>query len=238
VIGNANDLPPNSGQPVTRLSCGSSGLGATLASLRAQCAKRKTAVPVENFDQFVAALADARFPLFLFSGKGCDILEMEMLQGLVSDLNLKSRASALHLPASENGWGSMFASGWMTGFPPRTGFGSGDPEYDRWRFDVARMIEAGEADVHVWVAGRTDAPAPSHAGPSLIALANTSEAVPGAAVTFAVGTPGIDHDAVVFTYRTGTFRTVEATEPSEAPASASILRSISELIAPGVPLPC
>ncbi|MBS3648380.1 tungsten formylmethanofuran dehydrogenase [Pseudaminobacter sp. 19-2017] len=237
VIGDVDNLPPNSGT-ATNLSCGSSGLGATLAALRAKFAKRKTAAPVENFDQFAAALAESRFPVFLFSGKGCDLLEMEMLQGLVSDLNLKSRASALHLPASESGWGSMFASGWMTGFPPRTGFGSGHPEYDRWRFDVARMIEAGEADVHVWVAGRPDAPAPSHAGPSLIALAKTPEAVPGAAVTIAVGTPGIDHDAVVFTYRTGTFRTVDATEPSEAPAAASILRSIAEVITPGVPLPC
>lgn len=238
VIGDTQDLTLGSGQPDTRLSCGSSGLGAALAALRTQCAKRKTAAPVENFDRFASALGDARFPVFLFSGNGCNVLEMEMLQGLVADLNVKSRASALHIASSENGWGSSFASNWMSGFPARTGFGAGFPEHDRWRFDVARMIEAGEADVHVWIGGQSDAPAPRDDAASLVALAKTTEAIPGAAVTIAVGFPGVDHEAVVFTQRTGTMRTVEATAPSEAATAVSILRSIADAIAPGVPLPC
>ena len=28
-------------------------------------------------------------------------------------------------------------AGWMTGFPPRTGFGRGYPEHDPWRFEAA-----------------------------------------------------------------------------------------------------
>ena len=84
-----------------------------------------------------------------------------MLQGLVADLNRKSRASTLHLPASESGWGSALASAWMTGFPLRTSFARGFPEFDPWRFDVARMIAAGEADLHLWVSDDGD---PASAG--------------------------------------------------------------------------
>ena len=69
----------------------------------------------------------ARFPVFLFSGHASDELALEMLQGLIADLNRKSRASGLHLPASESGWGSTLASTWMTGFPARTGFARGLP---------------------------------------------------------------------------------------------------------------
>ena len=98
---------------------------------------------VSNFDRFAASLAAARFPVFLFSGHGADELALEMLQGLITDLNRKSRASGLHLPASESGWGSTLASTWMTGFPMRTGFARGMPEFDPWRFDVARMLAAG-----------------------------------------------------------------------------------------------
>ena len=132
------------------------GLGATLAALRAQCAGRKVAAPVANFDRFRSALAAARFPVFLFSGHGRDALALEMLQGLVADLNRTARASGLHLPASESGWGSALASTWMTGFPLRTGFARGFPEFDPWRFDVARMIAAGEADLHLWISGQAD----------------------------------------------------------------------------------
>ena len=91
---------------------------------------RRTPVsrPVSNFDRFAKALVTARFPVFLFSGHGADALALEMLQGLIADLNRKSRASGLHLPASENGWGSTLASTWMTGFPLRTGFARGFPE--------------------------------------------------------------------------------------------------------------
>jgi formylmethanofuran dehydrogenase subunit B len=109
------------GRKATLLSCGNAGLSATLAALRAQCAGRGVSCPVSNFDGFAKALQTARFPVFLFSGYGADTLALEMLHGLVADLNRKSRASGLHLPASEAGWGGALASTWMTGFPPRTG---------------------------------------------------------------------------------------------------------------------
>ena len=131
------------------------GLSATLAALRAQCAGRQVAVAVSNFDSFAKALAAARFPVFLFCGHATDGLALEMLQGLIADLNRKSRASGLHLPASESGWGSTLASTWVTGFPLRTGFARGFPEFDPWRFDVARMIAAGEADLQLWISAKT-----------------------------------------------------------------------------------
>ena len=99
-----------------------------------------------------------------------------MLQGLIADLNRKSRASGLHLPASENGWGSALASTWMTGFPLRTGFARGFPEFDPWRFDVARMIAAGEADLHLRISASTVQPQKKRNRMALIALAKTHAA--------------------------------------------------------------
>ncbi len=222
----------------TLLSCGTAGLGATLAALRAQCAGRRVSSPVSNFDSFARALGAARFPVFLFSGYGADTLALEMLQGLVADLNRKSRASALHLPASENGWGGALASTWMTGFAPRTGFARGFPEYDPWRFDVARMIAAGEADLHLRISTMPAGPPPKKNGPALIALAKTAEPVVGAAVTIAIGEAGVDHEAVVFSSRTGTLAAVEARGASELPSAATVIRAIAEYVPAGAALPC
>src|SRR5688572_3247712 len=121
--------PPLGGRKAIRLSCANAGLGGTLAALRALCAGRQVSKPVSNFGRFQSALAGAKFPVFLFSGYSADTLALEMLQGLIADLNRKSRASALHLTSSESGWGSTLASTWMTGFPLRTSFSRGFPEF-------------------------------------------------------------------------------------------------------------
>jgi formylmethanofuran dehydrogenase subunit B len=223
---------------VTRLSCGGAGVGATVAALRAQCAGRQVTMQVSNFERFAGVLAAARFPVFLFSGLGCDQLVLEMLQGLIADLNRKSRASGLHLPASDNGWGSTLASTWSTGFALRTGFARGFPEFDPWRFDVARAIAGREADLHLWICAGPDRQPSAANGIALIALTKTTHPVAGAAITIAVGEAGIDHDAVVYSSRTGTLASIAARSSSELPSAATVLRSISDRLRAGAPSPC
>jgi formylmethanofuran dehydrogenase subunit B len=222
----------------TRLSCAGAGPTATLGALRAQLAGRQVAVTVSNFDSFATALAAARFPVFLFTGHATDALALEMLQGLIADLNLRSRASGLHLPASESGWGSTLASTWVTGFPLRTGFARGFPEFDPWRFDVARMIAAGEADFRLWISARADSPPIRKAGTTLIVLAKTTQPVGGAAVTIGIGEAGVDHDAVIYSGRTGSLASVAAEASSELPSAAAIIRMIADRAPAGAALPC
>lgn len=221
----------------TPLSCKGAGLSATLAALRAQCAGRRVSKPVSNFDDFARALGDAKFPVFLFSGHGADGLALEMLQGLVADINRKSRASALHLPASESGWGGVLASTWMTGFAPRTGFARGFPEFDPWRFDVARALVSGEADLHLWVSAAAAPPAGMN-GVKLIALAKTVEPIANADITIAIGEAGVDHPAVVFSGRTGTLSAVEAQAASDLPSAATVIRRIADNFPAEAALPC
>jgi formylmethanofuran dehydrogenase subunit B len=239
LVGTSRAMPSLlNGAKATRLSAGKEGLPATLAALRAQCAGRKVSTPVSKFDDFAAALADAKFPVFLFSGQSSDALALEMLQGLVADLNRKKRASTFHLPASESGWGSTLASVWMTGFAPRTGFGRGFPEFDPWRFDAGRMIAEGEADLHLRISDGKSSPIPKGGSAALVALAKTLKPVAGAAVTIAIGEAGVDHDAVVYSARTGTLHSTAATAPSTLPSAAEIIRSIGARVGPEAGWPC
>jgi formylmethanofuran dehydrogenase subunit B len=52
----------------------------------------------------------------------------------------------------------------------------------------------------------------------------------GAAVTIAVGKAGIDHDGVAYSSRIGTFRAVQASEPSQLPSVASIIQQLGEAL--------
>ncbi|PAQ04941.1 tungsten formylmethanofuran dehydrogenase [Mesorhizobium temperatum] len=236
---NGASAPPlNNGRTATLLSCGEASLGATLAALRAQWKGRQTSQPVSNFDDFTKALEAAHFPVFLFSGDATEGLALEMLQGLITDLNRKSRASGLHLPASENGWGSALASTWMTGFPLRTGFARGVPEFDPWRYDVARMIADGEADLHLRISSSIVQPQKKKNRMALIALAKTEEPIAGAAVTIAIGEAGVDHEAVVYSSRTGSLRSIDARAASELPSAATVIRLVASHVSAEAALPC
>lgn len=240
LIGNDGAILPALERKVRarQLSCGGSGLNATLAAMRAALKRRQVSTPVTNLDAFADAIRAASFPTFVFSGHGMDNLGMEMLQGLLDDMNTHTRASALHVPASENGWGSVLASVWSTGFAPRTGFARGFPEYDPWRYDGERMITSGEADFQLWVsttAGRP--PSLSDAAP-LVALTTMAAPIEGAAVTITIGEAGIDHDGVTYSARTGTLRHVGASAASSLPSAATVLRAIAGRLRAEADMPC
>ncbi len=126
----------------------------------------------------------------------------------------------------------------MTGFPLRTGFARGFPEFDPWRYDVARMIAAGEADLHLRISSSIVQPQKKRNRMALIALAKTQQPVAGAAVTIAIGEAGVDHQAVVYSSRTGSLRSVEARAASELPSAATVIRLVASHVSAEAALPC
>jgi formylmethanofuran dehydrogenase subunit B len=212
------------------LSGEGASLGTAIALLRAGLAGRLTTAALANLDKLGKALAEAAFPVFVFSGNPVEPMSLAMLQGLVADLNKTKRASSLFLPSDDSAWGAVLTSVWATGFPPRTGFSSRGPVYDPWRWDIERMLREKEADLHLWISAR-DGVLPGEQGDiPLIALACSAEPMPGAAVTIAVGAPGIDHDGVSYSSRIGTFRVERASAPSDRPEIAGIVRGLMEAL--------
>jgi formylmethanofuran dehydrogenase subunit B len=107
-------------------------LAANLAALRARVRGRPVAQTqlLGALDALAATMKGARFGLAVWTAAHVGALEIEMLNGLVCDLNETTRFSTLPLAQPDNGVGVLAACGWMTGFPMRTGFGSGEPIHD------------------------------------------------------------------------------------------------------------
>ena len=118
--------------------------------------------------------------------------------GLVVDLNKTTRFSTLSVGASGNAETLMQTTGWMTGFPVRTGFGRGFPEHDPWRFDTARLIESGEADVVIWIASAAAEPPVLGLTLSACRVDPTGFGSRASEGTVAVGRHGHDHDTIEF----------------------------------------
>jgi formylmethanofuran dehydrogenase subunit B len=206
-----------------------------IASLRAIVLGRKTtqsAAMTRKLTEIAEVLKAAHFGVAVWSAESVDTLTIEMLTGLVIDLNKNTRFSSLRIAPQMNAAGVLLTSIWMTGLPCRTGFGRAFPEHDTWRFDATRLVDSGEADAVVWISAYgKDAP-PWQKQIPLIALS-----VPGTRfiaephVRFDVGTPGVDHDATQHLPEASTLVAIEATQRSEASSVADILGLIdAELV--------
>ena len=135
----------------------------TLAALRALTAGRAisldeaAAAPLRTL---AAALSEARFGVAIWSAAALDTLAIEMLCGLIDDLNRKTRFAGLPLAPPNGAEGVTQATAWATGFPVRTGFAGSEPLHDPWRFDAQRLIASGEADAAIWISAFSATPPP------------------------------------------------------------------------------
>jgi formylmethanofuran dehydrogenase subunit B len=210
-------------------------LAVNLAALRARVKNRpianpriaRSALPLSVLDALAAALNGARFGVAVWTAESLGALEIEMLHGLVRDLNDTTRFSTLPLPALDNGTGVLAACGWTTGFPMRTGFGAGVPIHDPWRFDVERLVASGETDCVLWISALGAVPPTWQRAVNLIALCErTTQFAEEPNVRITVGRPGVDHDAIMHSSDVGTLVAATASARSGAPSVAEALERI------------
>jgi formylmethanofuran dehydrogenase subunit B len=211
-------------------------LAVNLAALRARIKNRPIANPrlarsalhLSALDSIATTIKAARFGVAVWTAGSLGALEIEMIHGLVRDLNETTRFSTLPLAAPDNGAGVLAACGWMTGFPMRTGFGAGVPIHDPWRFDAERLVASGESDCVLWISALGAPPPAWLSAVNVIALCEPpTKLAREPNVRIAIGRPGVDHDAVMHSSEAGTLVAVRASERSAAPSVAEALERIA-----------
>jgi formylmethanofuran dehydrogenase subunit B len=220
---------------------GVSGSGAmtslpSLAALRALVAGRGTsldeaaAAPLRTL---AAALAEARFGVAVWSAAELEPLAIEMLCGLIDDLNKTTRFAGLPLVPPNGSEGVTQAVAWASGFPVRTGFAGPEPLHDPWRFDAQRLISSGEVDAAVWISAFCRTPAPWGNAVPTVALAGPGTVFDTPpAVVFEVGCPGRDHDAMLFDPALGGIVFAAAREPRGIASVAETMAAITAALPP------
>jgi formylmethanofuran dehydrogenase subunit B len=217
-------------------------LAANLAALRARIKGRpvvQTQLPLSTLDFLGGIVRGARFGVAVWTASHLGALEIEMLYGLVRDLNETTRFSTLPLAAPDNGVGVLAACGWTTGFPMRTGFGAGVPVHDPWRFDAERLVASGETDCVLWISAFGAVPPAWRSEVKVIALCErTTQFAQAPDVCITVGRPGVDHDAVLHSSDVGTLVAVTAAARSGAPSVAEALERIGARLGEADARPC
>jgi formylmethanofuran dehydrogenase subunit B len=229
----ARDLKIASLEKITTVTVGKrrDELSPLLAALRARVAGRpigKAGVSSKKLDEVAAALKEARYGVAIWSAAVLDALTIEMVCGLVDDLNATTRFAGLPLAPDDNAVGVMQTCAWMTGAPMRSRLGPGLPQHDPWLFDSRRLVATGEVDCVVWISAYRAATAEWRGTPAVIALtAGQADFAAPPRVHIEIGRPGIDHDGVAYLPSIGTLGLVEAREPSSLISAADAISRIA-----------
>jgi formylmethanofuran dehydrogenase subunit B len=217
-------------------------LAANLAALRARVKGRpvaQTQIPLAALDALGTIVKGAHFGVAVWTAASLGALEIEMINGLVRDLNETTRFSTLPLAAPDNGAGVLTACGWITGFPMRTGFGAGAPIHDPWRFDAERLVASAETDCVLWISAFGAAPPAWQSTANVIALCErAAQFAKEPKVRIAIGRPGVDHDGVMHSSDVGTLTAVTASARSAAPSVAQALERIGACLGEANASPC
>jgi formylmethanofuran dehydrogenase subunit B len=208
----------------------------TLAALRALANGRNTsldAAATTPLRTLAAALTAANFGVAIWSAAALEPLAIEMLCGLIDDLNKTTRFAGLPLTPPNNAEGVTQATAWITGFPIRTGFTGPNPEHDPWRFDAQRLIASGEADAAIWISAHAPIPPPwGNAVPTIALVPTGTHFDTPPSVVFQVGHPGEDHDAMLYNPALGGIAFTAATTPQSIPTVAETLTAITAALPP------
>jgi formylmethanofuran dehydrogenase subunit B len=231
------DTDPGRADKIAVIGRGARELPVLLAALRARVKGRPTGagpVSVQVLDGLADALKAAKFGVAVWSAAKLDALALEMLCGLVDDLNATTRFSGLPVPPGDNAVGVQQVCGWMMGFPVRTGWGRSYPEHDPWQYRAARLVDSGEADCVLWISAY-QAAVPEWSGdrPTIALAPAGAKFAKVPRVHVAVGAPGRDHDSVEYHEMLGSFTAMAAASPSEALSVAAAIDSIASHLSTG-----
>jgi formylmethanofuran dehydrogenase subunit B len=212
-------------------------LPALLAALRARTGGRASAngpISAKLLLEVSDALKAAAFGVAVWSPAALDPLAIEMLCGLVNDLNATTRFCTLPLAPQDNVIGVMHVCSWTTGLPMRTGFGRGGPRHDPWLFDSRRLVASDETDCVLWVSAyRPEAPPWLNPRTTIALTGHDARFASPPRIHIAVGCPGRDHDGAQYCSLTGTLAPVTAAQPSEAISVADAITRIATALPGG-----
>ena len=126
-------------------------------------------------------------------------LSIQNITELVIALNAKTRSSGLPLGGSEGDYSVNQTSTWTSGYPMRSRFSRGIPEYDPHHYRAETLLKNNEADALLWVSTFNPEKLPLKANiPSIVIGHPNMQKQVNADVFIPVGTAGIDHTGTMF----------------------------------------
>jgi formylmethanofuran dehydrogenase subunit B len=232
---------PN-GQKAQELECATDDLPEVLAVLRALVKGsqiRATSVcglAVADLQMLADQLKAAKYGVVTWAAGALAFAHAELtvqkLSEMIKDINdLNTRCSGLPLAGKEGDQTANQVCGWTTGYPARTRFSRGYPEYDPFLNETSVLLASGEADALVWVqAFNVNAVPPETTLPTIVVGRSGMTFAKEPTVFIPVGTPGIDHAGHAFRMDNVVAIRLKKLRDSGLPSTAEVLNTIEQAL--------
>ncbi len=159
-------------------------------------------------------------------------LTVQTLSEMIKDINNQNtRCSGLPLAGKEGDQTANQVCGWTTGYPARTRFSRGYPEYDPYLNDTRFLLDNNEADALVWVqAFNAKATPPATNLPAIVIGRSGMTFAKEPDVFIPVGTPGIDHAGHAYRMDNVVAIRLKKLRDSGLPSTAHVLNAIEQAL--------
>ena len=189
---------------VVTIACDNARAGEVVALVRARLrgfrVKEPTldGVTLADIDVLAERCRNAKYGVVVWAPPSLNFpfadLAVEQFAGLSKDLNQTIRFAGLALGGAEGAITAAAVCTWISGYPLRVSYATGAPDYDPYRWSIARMLQDKEGDLLMWIASISPELAPPKTDIPTIVLGTPGlKLAKEPQVFIPVGTPGLDH---------------------------------------------
>ncbi len=233
-------VSPDKRQPKL-IECADAVLPDVVAVLRALVKDKPVLVSevggnaIADLQQLADTLKKASYGVITWAAGALDYdhaeLTVQTVCELVKDLNAETRCSGFPLGGREGDQTANQVCGWITGYPARSRFSSGFPEYDPFLNDINVMLANGEADALVWVqAFNAQARPPETSIPTIVVGRSGMTFDKEPDVFIPIGTPGIDHAGHAYRLDNVVAIRLKKLRDSGLPSTADVLTALEQAL--------
>ena len=157
-------------------------------------------IPTNTLIALIEKLKTAKYAVIVWSASALKIphaeLTIQSIVQLISKLNENSRAAGLPLNSGDGDSSVNNVSTWLSGYPTRSRFNNGIPEYDTYHFATAKQLAS--CDALLWVSTFNPHPIPDTQAPVIVIGHPDTKFERMPDVFIPVGIPGVDHNGQMF----------------------------------------
>ena len=222
---------------VVTLPCKPESVGEVVGALRARLrgfainASEVAGVKLADIDALAERCRKADYGVVVWAPAAFDFphaeLTVDQLAGLVKDLAPTQRFAGLTLGGAEGATTAASVATWQSGYPMRVSYASGAPDFDPYRYSIARMLREGEGDLLVWIASYSPELVPPATKNPKIVLGTPGMKLPRSTEVFIpIGTPGVDHAGRLIRVDSVVSLPLKDLGRAELPSAAEVLSAI------------
>ena len=161
-------------------------------------AKSSGGAKITELKKLADKINAAEYAVFVWSPPKLNFPNAELAVGAINDLVRKltetKRAAGFSLGGDDGAASAGAVCTWQAGYPLRTSFAQGFPDYNPTRFSTSEMLSSGQADAMVWVSTFTSNRLPPATKIPTIVIGEAGMKLKTKPDVFIpAGTPGVDH---------------------------------------------